>query len=391
MSDRAGTLATPAHGARAQRRPGRRTTARIAALVGEEEAERGGRRACPLSLDGRGGPGGPGGEAEVEQLAERRSTVPVELHDERLTTVTADRLLADEHEGRAPRRKVVDQVAAAVLLQAWLDAGAAGPTDRRPTLDDGRGVSDCRRRGRAMLDDARPPAVDARAPRARRRWRDAASSLLLVVAGGRRGRRPGSCARSTRPGEPGRRGRASSPERARRPATSPTSSTDEDVIANARVFRVYLRSRAPGRSQAGHYTFQGTRRSDEAIEVLEGRPGPAAGGQRHDPRGAHARPRWRRARVGAARPAARPAALPRRWRQSGTVRSAVPAARGRASLEGLLFPDTYRIEDGRRRGRDPAAHGRAPSTTMADAAGLRRAAQAPGGPHARTRSSSWRR
>ena len=47
--------------------------------------------------------------------------VPVELWDERLTTVVADRsMMAGGKRGRA-RRKVVDQVAAAVMLQSWLD------------------------------------------------------------------------------------------------------------------------------------------------------------------------------------------------------------------------------------------------------------------------------
>ena len=51
--------------------------------------------------------------------------VPVETVDERLTTVTAERSLrAGGVRGRR-RREVVDKVAAAVLLQAWLDARAS--------------------------------------------------------------------------------------------------------------------------------------------------------------------------------------------------------------------------------------------------------------------------
>jgi putative Holliday junction resolvase len=50
--------------------------------------------------------------------------VPVLTHDERLTTVTAERSLREAGlDGRA-RRKVVDKVAAAVMLQAWLDSPA---------------------------------------------------------------------------------------------------------------------------------------------------------------------------------------------------------------------------------------------------------------------------
>jgi putative Holliday junction resolvase len=65
--------------------------------------------------------------AEAEQL---RATlpVPVETYDERLTTVTAERSLREQGLTGPAGRQVVDQVAAAVMLQAWLDA-------RRPLED----------------------------------------------------------------------------------------------------------------------------------------------------------------------------------------------------------------------------------------------------------------
>jgi putative Holliday junction resolvase len=52
--------------------------------------------------------------------------VPVEVHDERLSTVTAHRSLTASGLRGAARRSVVDQVAAAVVLQSWLDRRAAG-------------------------------------------------------------------------------------------------------------------------------------------------------------------------------------------------------------------------------------------------------------------------
>ena len=52
--------------------------------------------------------------------------VPVELFDERLTTVEAERRLADAGVGGRRRRGVVDQVAATVILQAYLDARRGG-------------------------------------------------------------------------------------------------------------------------------------------------------------------------------------------------------------------------------------------------------------------------
>ena len=44
------------------------------------------------------------------------------LQDERLTTVTAERHLSELGIRGAKRKKLVDQVAAAVILQTWLDA-----------------------------------------------------------------------------------------------------------------------------------------------------------------------------------------------------------------------------------------------------------------------------
>ena len=75
----------------------------------------------PFALDGSVGVAAKAIRSEIRALG-RRLTVPVVEQDERLTTVTADRSL-DEMGRRGPgRREVVDQVAAAVLLQAWLDA-----------------------------------------------------------------------------------------------------------------------------------------------------------------------------------------------------------------------------------------------------------------------------
>jgi putative Holliday junction resolvase len=77
----------------------------------------------PLSLDGGRGPAATKVEAEVTELADVVA-VPIELHDERMSTVTAERLLKERDlDGRA-RRKVVDMVAASVILQDWLDRRA---------------------------------------------------------------------------------------------------------------------------------------------------------------------------------------------------------------------------------------------------------------------------
>ena len=124
LSDSAGTMATPYEVvARSGDRP--RDHRRIAALAQEAGAE------ClvvglPLSLDGSDGPAARAARTEAAELAEATG-LAVEMWDERLTTVTADRDLKALGLDAPARRKVVDKVAASVLLQAWLD-------HRRPTV-----------------------------------------------------------------------------------------------------------------------------------------------------------------------------------------------------------------------------------------------------------------
>ena len=75
----------------------------------------------PRSLSGASGPGARHAEAFAQALRGVLQ-VPVELQDERLTTVEAERLLREAGIKGARRRAVVDRTAAAVILQAWLDA-----------------------------------------------------------------------------------------------------------------------------------------------------------------------------------------------------------------------------------------------------------------------------
>jgi putative Holliday junction resolvase len=119
LCDSAGTLATPYE---VVQRSGdrRRDHRRIAELVAEAEAEVvvvG----LPLSLDGSVGPAAAGVQAEVAELREHLG-VPVEVWDERLSTVEADRRLQSAGVPGRKRRHVIDQVAATVILQSWLDA-----------------------------------------------------------------------------------------------------------------------------------------------------------------------------------------------------------------------------------------------------------------------------
>ena len=75
----------------------------------------------PIALDGTIGPAATAILAERDQLA-AVSDLPIEVHDERMTTRIADRALQarGDLDPRA-RRKVVDMVAASVILQDWLD------------------------------------------------------------------------------------------------------------------------------------------------------------------------------------------------------------------------------------------------------------------------------
>ena len=54
------------------------------------------------------------------------SSIPVEFWDERLTTVEAHRILYESGRPRTEHRALVDQVAAVIILQGFLDARSSG-------------------------------------------------------------------------------------------------------------------------------------------------------------------------------------------------------------------------------------------------------------------------
>lgn len=120
LSDSVGTLATPYEVVTrsGERERDHRRIAELADEAGAEVVVVG----LPLSLDGSVGPAARSVLDEVDELRER---VParVVVWDERLSTVEAERSLRAGGLGGRARRRVVDQVAATVVLQAWLDAG----------------------------------------------------------------------------------------------------------------------------------------------------------------------------------------------------------------------------------------------------------------------------
>jgi putative Holliday junction resolvase len=75
----------------------------------------------PLNMDGTEGPRAAATRKFGDALA-RASQLTVLYQDERLTTVAAQRVLLEGNVSRQKRRAVVDQIAATLILQSWLDA-----------------------------------------------------------------------------------------------------------------------------------------------------------------------------------------------------------------------------------------------------------------------------
>ncbi len=118
VSDSSGTIASPlvviARGSSHSQ-----DHKKIQEIVNEFEAE------CvvvglPLTLTGAVGPAARLALDEIKEMTLSLS-VPVHSHDERLTTKTANESMIEAHMNAQARRKVVDKIAAAVMLQGWLD------------------------------------------------------------------------------------------------------------------------------------------------------------------------------------------------------------------------------------------------------------------------------
>jgi putative holliday junction resolvase len=74
----------------------------------------------PLKLDGSKGQAAQDAKAVVKRLRELVS-VPVEFVDERLTSAQANKLLIGADVRRDKRKQAVDKLAAALILQTYLD------------------------------------------------------------------------------------------------------------------------------------------------------------------------------------------------------------------------------------------------------------------------------
>jgi putative Holliday junction resolvase len=84
----------------------------------------------PVNMDGSEGPRAQATRAFARNLA-RLTALPIALWDERLSTAAVERALIAADASRAKRRSVIDQHAAAYILQGALDRlSHQRPTDR---------------------------------------------------------------------------------------------------------------------------------------------------------------------------------------------------------------------------------------------------------------------
>ena len=59
--------------------------------------------------------------AAFKELLEKRTGIPVVWQDERLTTAEADEILSESGVPKEDRKKYIDQVAASLILQEYMD------------------------------------------------------------------------------------------------------------------------------------------------------------------------------------------------------------------------------------------------------------------------------
>jgi putative Holliday junction resolvase len=126
VSDATGTLASPL--TVIERTGDRDADYRALAEIARDEAAERMIVGLPLSLSGDVGPAAEAAIKEVEAMAAVVG-LPVETYDERFTTVEADRSMRESNVPARARRRDIDKVAAAVMLQSWLE-GRASATRR---------------------------------------------------------------------------------------------------------------------------------------------------------------------------------------------------------------------------------------------------------------------
>lgn len=110
----------------------RRTLARIEEIIDEYGVEKivlG----LPLNMDDSIGPRAEK-TLEFKAMLERRTGLPVEMQDERLTTVEAEEILIEAGVRRENRKQYVDKLAAVFILETYLSAMNAVQASSRSDL-----------------------------------------------------------------------------------------------------------------------------------------------------------------------------------------------------------------------------------------------------------------
>jgi len=120
LSDETATIAMPLEFIPAE--PSARSLERIKQIVSERQV-REVLVGLPRNMNGTCGPAAASALQFAAALREAL-VVPVKTWDERLTSVQANRMLIEAGVRRDRRKMKVDQTAAAILLQSYLDAGA---------------------------------------------------------------------------------------------------------------------------------------------------------------------------------------------------------------------------------------------------------------------------
>ena len=120
VSDPLGLFAQPVETIRSQGK--KKDIARVAELVAERDVGvivLG----LPIRTDGTEGPEAARTRRLAEAIEEAIDGVRVHLQDERFTTSQADRVLIEGGVRRKKRKEVIDQMAAVLILQSYLDSG----------------------------------------------------------------------------------------------------------------------------------------------------------------------------------------------------------------------------------------------------------------------------
>ena len=118
VGDPTGVIASPVESV--PRRDAGAMWQRIRGIAAEHECDRA-VVGLPRMMDGSEGAAATAARTFADELHEELQ-IPVEMWDERLTTVQAERSMIAAGTRRRQRKERIDAVAAAIMLQAWLDS-----------------------------------------------------------------------------------------------------------------------------------------------------------------------------------------------------------------------------------------------------------------------------